>query len=180
MPEKKRISKGSFALINNGAVTDVFNFQYNPTERGVRHTVNYAKTSPPGSALPQASFTSIDGPTWALTLFLDSTNTPREEENGILAQKAFLEMLVQPDINNYLADINSYTPPPEVLYTMGGVSARVLVESVSFRDVRFNRLGVETRAYVEIDFFVPMTEVALLTARLQRLQNLAKTVTISR
>lgn len=166
------VKKGSLAIIENGAVSMVYTFQFNPTERSIGHNVNWNLTTPPGSALPLASFKNIDGPIFGMSILLDATENYSSDAQGVRAAKAFFESLVQPSIANYLVDLATFTSPPEVRYTMGGESFEVLVNRVEFRDVRFNRDGFETRTYVEFEFSMYMKNPAFLKARLSRLNSL--------
>lgn len=172
--------KGSLAIIENGAVTQVYMFQFNPTERNVVHSPNWNFATPPGSALPIASFRNIDGPTFSLTLLLDATENYSSDMQGVRAAKAFFESLAQPTYSQYIEALGTFTSPPEVRYTMGGEQFEVLVTKVSFRDVRFNRDGFETRTYVDLEMSMYMKNPALLKARLERLKFLRNKVVVRR
>jgi hypothetical protein len=172
------LNKGSLAVIEGGSVTMVYDFQFNPTERSNSLAANYNFASPPGSALPIASFKSITGSTFGLTLLLDATENYNSDLQGVRADKAFFEMLVQPAYSDYIDDLGTFTAPPEVRYTMGGESFRILVTRCTFRDVRFNRDGFETRAFIELEFNLYMSDPALLKARLERLNTLRNKVVV--
>lgn len=173
----RRIDKGSFTIIEKGAATLVWMFQFNPANRLIGHNVNYNLTTPPGSALPTASFKNIDGPTFSLQFLLDATENYSAAREGVRADKAFLESLVQPSIEEYLRELNQFTAPPEVRYTMGGDSFQVLVTKCGFRDARFNNKGFETRTFVDLELQMYMADPRLLTARLERLKRLYSMVT---
>jgi hypothetical protein len=174
----KPLERGSLSVIENGAVTMVYNFQFNPTERSISHNTNWNLISPPGSALPIASFQNIDGPVFSLTVLLDATENYSSDEQGVRAAKAFFESLVQPSYSQYIEALGTFTSPPEVRYTMGGESFEVLVTKVGFRDVRFNRIGFETRTYVDLEMTMYMKNPSLLKARLERLKNLRQKVIV--
>jgi hypothetical protein len=174
----KPITKGNLAVIENGAVTMVYTFQFNPPERGVAHSANWNFATPPGSALPLATFKNIDGPVFGLTLLVDATENYRSNKQGVRADKAFFESLVQPAYTQFIDNLATYTSPPEVRYTMGGESFPVLITRVTFRDVRFNREAFETRTYIELEMQMYMKDPALLKARIERLNSLRNKVVV--
>jgi hypothetical protein len=172
------LERGSLTTIENGVVTMVYGFQFNPTERTVSHAANWNLATPPGSALPVASFQNISGAIFGMTFLLDATENYNSDEQGVRAAKAFFESLVQPAYTQYIDALGTFTSPPEVRYTMGGEQFEVLVTRVEFRDVRFNRSGFETRTYVELEMTLYMKNPALLKARLERLKALRQKVIV--
>ncbi len=169
-------AKGSLSIIKDGAVSDVFVFQYNPSSRSMSHSVQYNMSSPPGSALPFAFFGSIDGPSFSLSFLLDATANYSASKQGTRAQKAFFESLVQPDIDQFMSDLATFTKPPEVRYSMGGDSFPILVTGSTVRDVRFNNQGFETRTVIDLECQLYFTSPAQLKSRLERLRRLREQV----
>ena len=169
-------NKASISIIENGAIAMTYVFQYNPTERAWNHVVNYSMASPPGSALPYAFFSNIDGPIMSLSILLDATVGYRNEREGVRAQKAFFESLVQPDVDQYIDDLGTFTAPPEARFSMGGEDFPVVFTKCNFRDVRFNLETIETRTWVELDMLIHSTDPSWIKTRLEKLKRLRNLV----
>jgi len=168
--------KGYLGRISNGEMVDMFGFQYNPTETTRGRQVSYNDISPPGSPQPTANFVSIAGDVITLQLLLDAVEDYDPNKEGTGAMKAALEMFTQPDYAQFSDDIGQFVSPPVARYGMGDDSWEVRVDSVQFRDVRFNREGQATRTYVDIQMTAIFTDIATLRSRLDRLQNLRSRV----
>ena len=175
----RQVKKGSLYKIQRGSVTSQFTFQFNPTERNMSRTPGYAVKPPPGSFEPYAYFGNIAGTVFSLKLLLDATEGYDAAKQGTRAQKAWLEQFTMPDPEDYLESIGSFVPPPEMLYSMGGRSWRVLMMNLSFRDVRFNTEGFETRTWAELDFQSVFQDLAIQRATLLWIQRMAKMVEVA-
>jgi hypothetical protein len=165
--------KGYLGRISNGEMVDLFGFQFNPTEVTRARAVEYIFTSPPGSPLPFALFKSISGDTFTLQLLLDAVEDYDHENKGTSAMKAALEIYTQPEYNEFSDDLGQFVSPPMARYSMGDESFEVVVNSIQFRDVRWNRDGIPTRTYVDVQMRTAYTNISSLRARLDRLNVLS-------
>lgn len=163
--------KGYIALIRDGDIEQVLDFQFNPTEVARVRAVDYDFTVPPGGPIALAAFKGIQGDSFTLSLLFDAVETFDSELQGTTAQKAFLESLTQPDFDDFSDDLGSFTPPPRARYGLGEESWDVVVTNLQFRDVRWNRDMVPTRTWAEIQFRSHFVDVATLRARFDRLQS---------
>lgn len=170
--------KGYFARISNGELVETLNFQFNPSEVNRSRTVDYVFESPPGSALPTALFKSMSGDSFTISLLLDAVETFNSDEEGTSAQKAFFEAFTQPDIDLFSDDLGQFVAPPSARYGMGNESWPILFTSINFRDVRWNRQGIPTRTYVDLQFRGHLTDISVLRARLDSLAALRRMVTV--
>jgi hypothetical protein len=170
--------KGYLGKISNGEMVDLFGFQYNPTEVTRARTVEYIFTSPPGSPLPFALFKNISGDTFTLQLLLDAVEEYDQDSEGTSAMKAALETYTQPDYDEFSDDLGQFVAPPMAIYSMGEESFEVVVLSVQFRDIRWNRDGISTRTYADLQMRTAFTNIASLRARLDRL-NLLRQRTVT-
>jgi len=158
--------KGYIGRIRNGALESLMDFQFNPTEVPRARTVDYTFSQPPGSPLPTAMFRGIQGDSFSLSLLFDAVETYDHSHLGTTAQKAFLESLTQPDLNEFSDDIGQFVPPPHARYGMGDESWEVVVTSLQFRDVRWNRSGIPTRTWADVQMRTVFVDIASLRARL--------------
>lgn len=169
--------KSWLARVVNGEIGKVFHFQINPTAAPRTRTVNYTFNSPPGSPLPTATFDSISGDTFSITLLLDATWSFDAEKLGTLAQQAELELYTQPDADRYIAGVGQFISPPRLRFGVGDVMTTVVVTSLGFRDVRWNTSMMPTRTFADIQMRAVWTGPAELRNRLARLQQLSSLVT---
>jgi hypothetical protein len=177
-------TKGFLARISDGSVRAIYPFQFNPTEVGRSMGVEWALDSPPGSALPHARFQASKGSSITLQLLLDAVEDfssggrggrhDRSSE-GVLPQQAALEALVSPDFDQFInSDLGAFIAPPQVRYGMGGQSWEVVVQTLNFRDIRWNTIGQPVRSFVDITLQANFTDIQTIRARYERLSQLRR------
>lgn len=174
------LNKGYIASVRRGAIDQIMPFQFNPTEVDRARNVEYEFNSPPGSPAPTAFFMSIGGDSFTLQLLFDAVENYDPDKLGTTAQKAFIELLTQPDISLFSDEIGLGAAPPEARIGIGEEDWAVLVLSHRFRDVRFNRDQIPTRTYVDLQLRTMFTTVAAIRTRLEYLSSFVEKVTIFR
>lgn len=166
--------KGFFGRIKDGEVVSIFDFQFNPPEVTRSRTVDYEFDSSPASVLPSAYFKAITGDTITIQLLLDAVETYKDSKKGTLAQQAFLESLTCPEFDEFSEEVGSFVSPPPVLYCMGEQSWKVVIPSLQFRDVRWNKYAIPTRTYVDIQMRTYFTDINEIKARYDQLRLLRR------
>jgi hypothetical protein len=144
-PDKWRILR-----IEDGVVSKLFTFQYNPTDDNETLTADYDFNTSPGGVLPKAIFTSIGENSYSFTVFLDATEKYDPSQFGVGAQIDFFKSLALPDVNRYLSSIGQFVSPPEVVLARGSDCVQVVVTSVNVHVLRRNRVLHPTRAEIDV------------------------------
>lgn len=169
---RKPPSKGNFVRIANGEAVSRFDFQFNPEKVTRGYNADYEFVSSPGSVLPSAQFLKIGDQAVTLQLLFDAVETYRELEEGVSFQLAEIESYAQPDLDRFSADLGSFVAPPEVRYSYGFQSTRVVIPRISVVEERWNRSGVPTRARVDIEMRLTFSSIAAVQAHFDRLASL--------
>jgi len=170
------VTKGWLARVSDGEIQAVFTFQFNPSERTRSRDIEYTIVSPVGSTEPTAEFRSVSGTRIVMTLLLDATENYDEDKEGVGAQLAWLESCTEPDIDRFNDDIGQFIAPNELRYGMGKDSWNVVMTRFNPREVRWNKSGFTTRAYVDIELQSTYRDIAAIKARLNRLKLLRSKV----
>jgi len=144
------VQKGWLTRITRDELDAHFVFQFNPTNTSHQVTPEYAFINPPGSPAPTAQFRFVNSDELSLDLLLDAVETFSVNEEGITAQRSFLESIARPDLDQYLKSTGQFISPPRVLYGMGLDSWECVVTSYACRTTRWNREGTPTRARVSL------------------------------
>lgn len=174
------LTRAWLARVVYGQIGPVFNFQYNPTQITTEYGVNYSFSSPAGSPLPTAHFSSVSGDLISFTLLLDATEDFNISKKGVGAQKAELLSLAHPDLARYEQSIGQYISPPQVLFGIGSLMQDVVVVKLIARDVRFNRQLMVTRCNVDMQLRAIFTSPEAYAYRLSKLSRLRSIVTTGR
>jgi len=161
--------KGMLARIKDGEVVAEYRFQFNPTQVGHSRAVSHDFATPGGGYLPLAQFLYVNGDTFSISLLLDATDEYSHAKQGTRAQKACIELLTHPDVDDFLSGVGQFNPTPQVRFEVGGVSWNVKIVSLNMKDVRWNNELIETRTTVDIEMQSIYTSAAEMKARMQRL-----------
>lgn len=164
--------KGFIGRVDSGALVNVLNFQFNPTELTHTRSPGWEYSGGPGSPMPHAFFKSCEGDSLSFQLLFDASAGYAEEREGTGAQKAYIEALTHPDIDAFQSSIGQFVAPPLCRFGLGHTSFPAVVAGCTFRDTRFGRNGVPTRTYVDMQLRVVLDDIASYRARLDRLSYL--------
>ncbi len=169
MSESKKVHKGWIGRVTNGALEDIMYFQYNPTKTTHGVTPKYTMVEASGSIAPTAIFTSLGADTTELRLLLDATENWQQAQNGIRAQRAFLETLARPDAAQLLAGIQQFVAPPKALVSIGPDSWEGVVVGYQCEVIKRTRALIPVRAFVTLTLKIVYTNPSDEAERYQRL-----------
>lgn len=162
----RKLTKGYLARVKSGSVVAVFPFQFNPTERTRNVGAEWVFEYPIGGSLPIARFAFTKGNQISFELLLDAVEGYDPDKLGVTAQMAELELMVNPDFERITEDIGQFIAPPQLRYGFGSDSWDVVMQELSLREVRWNRDGVCTRAYANIQLQANFIDLASMLDRI--------------
>lgn len=154
--DQQRLAKGGFAKVVRGQVTDLYRFQYNPTELSRGAPVEWDFTETPGQYLPAAVFTRFGKQNLSMELYIDgrgSNNTSQTSADFVAYHLSELRQLVSPGPDFTVATAQ-FIAPPFVKFVFGDQVLNVVVTNVDERQQRFDRNLRPTAVRVSISMSV--------------------------
>lgn len=150
-PARLKTKKALIVILDKDAIDEArglpekFYVQFNPTQYAVSKSVNYEKTSNPGSNLPIVKFVSGEMESLTIELLFDTTDTGMDENARNVREMTWsLYQLTQVQPKTHA--------PPRIQLTWGGLSFKAVIVSFSETLTLFNPDGVPLRSTVSLTF----------------------------